>query len=111
MIKRRDFNFLAASRLLATAAIGPTSRYAVGAIDREYLKPEPLAPWAGQIGFALDPPVTEWRATDSQSADRLIYKGGGYVLELNFLRPEPQLLAFRFRLEREYKEPFTVRSY
>ena len=110
MVSRRDFNFLAAARLLATA-IGPAARQGTGGVDRAYVKPEPLAPWAGQIGFALDPPVTEWRATNREGANRLTYDGGGYLLDLEFVHPEPQLLAFQFRLERVDKAQFIVRSY
>ena len=76
-----------------------------------YLKPEPLTPWAGQLGFALDPPVSEWRAQRGPDRDRLTYTGDGYRLDLNFRRPEPGLLTFQFRLEREDKRPFTIRSY
>ena len=61
--------------------------------------------------FVLDPPVSEWQAQRNPDVDRLAYTGGGYRLELDFRHPEPQLLTFQFRLEREDKRPFLVRSY
>jgi hypothetical protein len=76
-----------------------------------YLRPEPLAPWSGHLGFVLDPPVSEWQAGRSLGADRLSYTGEGYNLELDFHRPEPQLLTIEFHLERGDKRPFIIRSY
>ena len=101
--------FLASAPLIAAVA-GPAARPQSGAA-LVYLKPEALTPWSGQLGFDLDPPAPEWRSGQRLGADRFTYTGGGYRLELEFRRPEPQLLTFQFRLAREDKRLFTVRSY
>ncbi len=101
--------FLTSASLVAAVAAHQARSQSSNALV--YLKPEPLARWAGQLGFALDPPVSEWRAEPGQDRDHFTYTGGGYRLELNFHRPEPELLTFQFRLEREDKRPFTIRSY
>ena len=109
MIDRRSF--LATAPWLAAAAGAQTSSPSAGSGELVYLKPAPLIPWNGQIGFSLDPLVSEWQPEGRQDTDRLAYTGGGYRLELDFHRLEPQLLTFQFRLQRDDKRPFTVRSY
>src|SRR5204863_7259213 len=63
------------------------------------------------IGFVLDPAVSGCPAQRNPDVAPLAYTGGGYRLALDFRHPEPQLLTFPFRLEREDKRPFLVRSY
>jgi hypothetical protein len=107
MIDRRTF--LITMLLLAVAA--GAALQSVNASTDVRLKPLPLAPWAGELEFSLDPPVPEWRLEERDDADRVVYTGGGYRLELDFHRPDPQLLTLQFRLHREDGRPFTVRSY
>src|SRR6266581_7441811 len=103
---RREF--LSSAPLLA-ALTGPQANARPGNMGTgASLKPEPLAPWSGQLAFVLDPPVSEWRAAHSPDSGHLAYAGSGYRLELDFRHPEPGLLM-QFRLERQDKRPFLVR--
>jgi len=103
--------FLSSAPLLAALSGAPANALPGSPGAPISLKPGPLTPWSGQLAFVLDPPVSEWRGERSPDADRLTYTGGGYRLELDFRHPEPQLLTFQFRLEREDKRPFLIRSY
>ncbi|PYT22669.1 MAG: hypothetical protein DMG57_34535 [Acidobacteria bacterium] len=103
--------FLSSAPLLAALTGAQANARPGNTGARVSLKPEPLTPWSGQLVFVLDPPVSEWQAQRNPDVDRLAYTGGGYRLELDFRHPEPQLLTFQFRLEREDKRPFLVRSY
>jgi len=109
MMDRRAF--LTSAPLLAAITGARANARPGNTGARVSLKPEPLTSWSGQLSFVLDPPVPEWRAERSPSADRLAYTGDGYRLELDFRHPEPELLTFQFRLEREDKRPFLIRSY
>src|SRR5258707_530503 len=115
MMDRRTFltatPLLTAAPLLAAAAGAQAPPQSAHTEARAYVKPGPLAPWAGELEFALDPPVSEWRAEDLNDKEQVAYTGGGYRLELDFRHPEPRLLTLQFRLGREDKRPFLVRSY
>ena len=106
MIERRAF--LASAPLVAAVVMRDARSQSSNAFA--YIQPEPLSPWAGQLGFTLNPPVSEWRAKRGLDRDRLTYTGGGYRLDLDFRRPEPELLTFQFHLEREDKRPFVTLS-
>ena len=107
MIRRRTF--LQSLPLLESIAVAQTAPPAASG-ERVHVQPRILAPWNGQLGFALDPAVPEWRL-EGEEGDRVSYSGGDYRLELTFEHPQPHLLTLRFRLERADGKPFTVRSY
>ncbi|HWB97747.1 MAG TPA: TIM-barrel domain-containing protein [Bryobacteraceae bacterium] len=109
MLNRR--HFLQSLPVLGSMAAAPAAPAPEDPGGRVYLKPDFLAEWNGQIGFALDPPVKEWEPAETRSGQQLAYAGGGYRLELIFDRTEAHLLSFAIHLEREDRRPFTVRSY
>ncbi len=76
-----------------------------------FISLEPLSDWAGQLGFVLDPPVDTWQSQPADDKDRLIFRGGGYHLAIEFAHPHPQLVTFSFRLRRDDGRSFVVHSY
>lgn len=104
MINRRDF--LQSLPLLASApAQTPADE------KRMWLKPRGLAPWDGQLGFTLDPPVPEWHLDGAETPDHAAFTGGPYRLDLTLSHSESGLLTLQFKLERIDRQPFKVRGY
>lgn len=66
---------------------------------------------AGRVGFALDPPIEEWRPQPSENNDQYVFVGSGYRLAIDFAHPEPQLVTFHIRLSRRDSHPFAVLAY
>jgi alpha-galactosidase len=81
------------------------------AFDQAWLKLEPLSRWDAQLGFALEPRITQWMASGARSRHHASFYAGGYQLKLDFASPEPGLVSFQFRLAREDGQPFTVHRY
>jgi alpha-galactosidase len=112
-INRRSF--LGATSLLSLAfpsgtAI-PATEETEASAPQTSVALEPLSEWDAQLGFALDPPVQEWHPQSSHTENQSVFAGGGYHLVVDYQRPEPYLVTFRFRLSREDGRPFAVHSY
>jgi hypothetical protein len=112
-INRRSF--LGAASLVGLALPSgvafPASEKAEASAPQTSVKLEALSEWDAQLGFALDPPVGEWRPQPSGDKNQSVFMGGGYHLIVDFTHPEPQLVTFRFRLSREDGHRFVVRAY
>lgn len=89
----------------------PEMLHGANTSERTYITLGPAGQWASRMGFALDPPVTEWEKVEGKDAGQTVYTGGGYRLRLDSDRPESHALAIRFHLQRDDGRNFTVLSY
>jgi len=112
-INRRSFLGAAS---LAGLALPPGGAFTAAekteiSVPRAFVKLEPLSEWDAQLGFALDPPVEEWRPQPGEIPHQSVFVGGGYRLVIDFTHPESHLITFSFRLSREDGLPFVIHTY
>ena len=112
-INRRSF--LGAASLVGLAlppgVAFPANENAEVPARRAFVKLESLSEWDAQLGFALDPPVEEWRPQPGEIAHQSVFVGGGYRLVVEFKHSGSYLITFCFRLRREDGLPFVIHTY